>query len=126
MKTLIAALVAAALLTGCAREPGNDPHTAMQSWKGQNVDDVILAWGPPARTAELSNGTRVMEWEKQQRVYIPNNPVSYNTITATNGATTSHTQTTSNPGGSVAAWTCYRRFEVNRDNIVTGYSFEGC
>jgi hypothetical protein len=53
-------LAAAVLLAACAsREPPPDPR---DSWLGVAYDDVVRAWGTPARSARLSDGRYAYTW----------------------------------------------------------------
>lgn len=57
MKTrLWAALAAAGCLLGCV---GAD---RLNSWKGQPVDSLIFAWGPPMQDSKLMDGRRVLSY----------------------------------------------------------------
>jgi hypothetical protein len=56
----VAAALAAAILAGCASRP---PVTAPRdSWLGAAYDEVVLAWGAPARSATLSDGRQAYTW----------------------------------------------------------------
>jgi hypothetical protein len=51
---------AAVLLAACAsREPAPDPR---ERWLGVAYDDVVRAWGTPARSARLSDGRYAYTW----------------------------------------------------------------
>jgi hypothetical protein len=45
------------LLAGCATT-----EKARQSWVGASYDEVMRAWGPPARSGKLSDGAEVHTW----------------------------------------------------------------
>jgi hypothetical protein len=55
-----AAAFAAAMLAGCAGHP--PPVDARDTWLGAAYDDVVLAWGTPARSATLSDGRQAYTW----------------------------------------------------------------
>lgn len=46
-----------ALLTACATT-----EKAKESWVGATYDDAVRAWGAPARSGKLSDGTEVHTW----------------------------------------------------------------
>lgn len=51
----------AALAAGCAT-PYPDVAGARQSWEGATYEDVVLAWGAPARSATLAEGREARTW----------------------------------------------------------------
>jgi hypothetical protein len=60
--SLIAVLaVALAVLAGCASR-GDPVPEARNSWHGAAYDDVVLAWGTPTRSAQLSDGRHAYTW----------------------------------------------------------------
>ena len=58
-EVLIAALALA--LAACAT-PGEQVAQARQSWQGAAYEDVVRAWGVPARTATLADGREARTW----------------------------------------------------------------
>jgi hypothetical protein len=52
-----AALAAMALLAACATT-----EKAKESWMGATYDDAVRAWGAPARSGKLADGTEVHTW----------------------------------------------------------------
>ena len=56
-----ASLALAAALAACATSPP-DLAKAKQSWQGAAYDDVVLAWGAPARSTTLSDGRKAHTW----------------------------------------------------------------
>jgi len=58
MKTIpVAGLALLVLLAGCATT-----EKAKESWIGASYDEVVRAWGPPARSGKLSDGAEVHTW----------------------------------------------------------------
>jgi hypothetical protein len=51
------AALALALLAACATT-----EKAKQSWSSATYDDAVRAWGQPARSGKLSDGTEVHTW----------------------------------------------------------------
>ena len=49
--------MALALLAACATT-----EKARESWAGANYDDVVRAWGAPARSGKLADGAEVHTW----------------------------------------------------------------
>lgn len=80
------------LVTGCVHRMS----TYLDSWVGRNVDEVITQWGAPRREAALSDGGRVLTWE---RVLV--NEANESSL-------------------------CVRSFTVGTDNRITKWSATGC
>jgi hypothetical protein len=57
VRKLILALVVL-LGSGCVHRLSTD----MNAWVGRPADDLVSEWGVPRRTADLSDGHRVMTW----------------------------------------------------------------
>lgn len=62
MRTLLAVIAGAAVLTACETAEGY--RQEMTTWQGRHGDDVLIAWGPPDRTASLSDGRELWSYEK--------------------------------------------------------------
>lgn len=54
--------MAAALLAACASAPVADVAAARQSWQGATYDEVLSAWGTPARSLTLPDGREERTW----------------------------------------------------------------
>ena len=48
------------VLAGCAASGG--PAGPQSGWDGATYDDVVRAWGTPARTTKLTDGSNVYTW----------------------------------------------------------------
>lgn len=64
MKKSILILVVVGLLTACTSQ-----KEIMNSWMGSTKQNLIMSWGPPARTADDGAGGEILVYAKQ--VYIP-------------------------------------------------------
>lgn len=62
MRTLLALIAGAAVLAACETAEGY--RQEMATWQGRHGDDVLIAWGPPDRTASLSDGRELWSYEK--------------------------------------------------------------
>ena len=51
------AIAFALLLAACATT-----EKAKETWLGASYDDAVRAWGPPAKSAKLNDGTEVHTW----------------------------------------------------------------
>jgi hypothetical protein len=56
----LAVLLLVAMVGACASTEG-----AKKSWTGASYDDLVKAWGPPARSAKLADGADVHTWVSQ-------------------------------------------------------------
>lgn len=61
----LAALCAVSLLTACAA-PGADLAAARESWQGASYEDVVRAWGAPARSTTLPDGREAHTWANER------------------------------------------------------------
>lgn len=59
----IGTLASIVLLTGCVHRLSSD----MDHWVGKSADEIVSAWGAPTGTASLTNGGRVLTWEREYR-----------------------------------------------------------
>jgi hypothetical protein len=66
MSRVVIAVVAGALLAACATEAHYDRMLA--GWVGRPLDDLIVQWGPPDKTAALSRGGKVIEYDRERIV----------------------------------------------------------
>jgi hypothetical protein len=57
-------------VVGCATGP-IDVETAKRSWDGAKYEDVVLAWGAPARSTELAGGREAHTWLSESTVSRP-------------------------------------------------------
>lgn len=53
-------LIAMAMLTGCATT--GKYEAKLDSWVGQDVSRLIVAWGAPAQTYEIPDGRTLYTW----------------------------------------------------------------
>jgi hypothetical protein len=63
------ALGAALLLTACATT--NELEAAKTSWQGAKYDEVVMAWGAPTRSTQLSDGRDAHTWVSESTVSRP-------------------------------------------------------
>jgi len=52
-----AAFISIALLSGCATTANYEE--ILDTWVGSHVDDLVVSWGPPQGTFDLSDGGKV-------------------------------------------------------------------
>ncbi len=66
MSRVVIAVFAGALLAACATEAHYDRMLA--GWVGRPLDDLVVQWGPPDKTATLSRGGKVIEYDRRRTV----------------------------------------------------------
>lgn len=87
-------LIGIIAITGCAGIPTQHGFEQMlQSWSGGDINSLIAKWGPPTRTDELPNGTKMYTFSRSN---------SYTTPVYVTPTYTSPTQTTVNVYGNTA------------------------
>ena len=58
-------ILAACLLAGCATVE-QEFNEVKAAWQGASYDEVVTRWGPPARSATLSDGRQTHTWVSQE------------------------------------------------------------
>ncbi len=58
-------LIAALLLSSCATLE-QELDEVKSAWQGASYDEVVTRWGPPARSATLSDGRQTHTWVSQE------------------------------------------------------------
>ncbi len=66
MSRVVIAVFAGALLAACATEAHYNRMLA--GWVGRPLDDLMMQWGPPDKTATLSRGGKVIEYDRERIV----------------------------------------------------------
>src|SRR5262245_13722627 len=124
MLRMIAMTALAASLAGCSFPTTQAYQQNVQSWVGRTSDSLVLAWGAPDRSFSFSDGTRQLEYDRQQVRYIPGFPV-YNPVPAVvwtghGGRRVQYVSAWGGgwPGGYYDVDRCLTRFRVGPDNRV--------
>lgn len=63
MKTFFVSLGCVLTIAGCA-----SMEAKTNAWKGQSLDDLVLAWGPPATTQPAKDGGKVVSYSHSHSV----------------------------------------------------------
>lgn len=79
MKAFLAGITL--VITGCATEDKFRDH--LQTWMGHDVNDVIMAYGPPSSTYDMPNGNKMYTWLQGGRSVAGYNPYSHMAWAAT-------------------------------------------
>jgi hypothetical protein len=111
-------LLAVTLLTSCATTAKYE--SSLNSWMGQPEQDLVRAWGAPARVYE-SGETKYLTYSNSRNVYLAGTAPTYNTNCNDGYCTTT-------PSGGTPAQninlSCETIFEVV-DSDVTSWSYKG-
>ncbi len=74
-KRVLALVILTGLLQGClATTAGYEK--VLDTWKGADVEDLILAWGPPQSQSTLSDGSVVLQYTTSRSVTKGGTPYS--------------------------------------------------
>ena len=95
----------------------------MSSWKGASLDEVMRQWGYPHEERVIA-GKRLYIWNRQTTTALPAIASSTGTSTLV-GNTVFHSGTTTVAGGGTSGWNCTRILEVNAQNRVVGWQWDG-
>ena len=121
-------LIAGGLLAGCETATPQKYEARLERWVGSNVDDLVLAWGPPDGSFQLEDGRTVIGYKKSE-VTSPGSDASLGIGGWSGGGRFGTGIGTSFPlGGSslsrVETRVCETRFIV-ADRVVKAWSWEG-
>jgi hypothetical protein len=92
----------------------------MDGWVRSSADRLVMAWGPPQRAYQLSDGGKILEWTDTTEVTVPG-ITTYNTQYV--GNTAIMTQETR--PDTVHKFRCTMRFQVDSSGIIRSWRSEG-
>lgn len=129
MRAGIAVAALALSLAGCSFPTQQAYRDNVQSWVGRTADNLVMAWGAPDRSYDFSDGTRQLEYERQQTRYVAGAPV-YDRVPVrvrdSNGARrVQYVSVWRDTPGYYDTDRCLTRFRVGRDNRIREVSFAG-
>jgi hypothetical protein len=119
-------LAAAAALAGCVSR--NNYARDVNSFLGQPIDNVVLAYGPPDSSFQLSDGRWVFEWEELLIEHRPRmdrwNRVYY--VHTKDGAVVPvYRPSYFGSGVDQITRICTTRYTTNGERMVEAVAFEG-
>lgn len=129
MKFIYITILSALLVTGCATTSTENYEKILQTWVGLHVDELVLDWGPPQSSFDLSTGEKIIEYHNVRYVYIPSTSFPR-----------AHTVYRKHPDGSVTTYQtfseheipaqsytrfCKTRFIINPDGMIKQWDWEG-
>lgn len=137
----VGAVVAITFLAGCETASQENFEAMLKSWKGEDIDKLIQAWGPPTRTYPLESGGKVMEFTNSLQGYDPGYSYQVPTftnqygnmgLTANSGFSAQGTWSSTTMGmaertvpGRPIFLLCTTIFRVSSDNKIDGYRYRG-
>lgn len=112
------------VLLGCATTYGY--KSILNTWVGDNGDNLIRSWGPPTQQTKLSDGSSVFEYIRQGQAYVPQytTPAQMTTTIAGRNAFTATSGGQTFGGYSVGLY-CQTLFYISKDGLITGWKFDG-
>lgn len=132
-------LVFILIVAGCATT-GNYVKI-LNTWVGAHVDNLIISWGPPQRSYELSDGGKVLEYSnsrnvqmggytytKPQTTYHSGSASAYDSYGGSVYGTYSGTSTTYVQKQSpkyISNLNCTTRFTTDSNGIIIYRAFQG-
>jgi hypothetical protein len=118
---IISMLASSLMISACATTANYEK--ILTTWVSQPADKLIMAWGPPQSSYTLSDGGRVIEYQRQGTAYMPRSTPQYGTVWGSGGTmgTYSGAGTTYVP---VQQW-CKTRFTVNPQGYIMNWQWEG-
>lgn len=120
--TILAVLTSSALL-GCASGGMGVMDGIMSSWVGSSAEDVMRQWGYPHEERNIA-GKKLLIWHRNVQLTMPATATTTGTANRI-GGTTYYSGTTTVSGGGVSNWSCVRILEVNAENRIVSWQWEG-
>jgi hypothetical protein len=115
-------LMCASFLFGCSGGAGL-MNGIMQSWQGSSVDEVISQWGFPHEEKVIA-GRKILVWHRNMQALMPLVATTQGSATVV-GNTAFYGGTTTYTGGGVINGSCVRILEVDDNNVVKSWQWEG-
>lgn len=110
MKKLLFALF---LVAGCASQ-------IMDGFVGQNVNQVMIKYGPPVNVFDVGDGRRAFQWRVDESLIIPQT-TNYNAYTTGNFTTGTAVTTGGYLGSHTCFYTLYAKQNKPNSWIVVGF-----
>lgn len=116
-------LLFVAVLAGCATVE-QEFDEVKNAWQGASYDEVVTRWGPPARSATLSDGRQTHTWISQEAAVSGGGPQVGVGIFGGSGGGGVGVGVGFPFGTSVSRASCERNLTF-RDDIVVAQSWSG-
>lgn len=123
------ALAGLLALTACTFPTQQAYRETVTTWVGRPLDQLALTWGVPDRSIDLSDGTRLIEYDRQTARYVPGMRYMDQVPVVVRDAqgrrrVTYATVWREGPSSTIVE-RCLTRFRIGRDNRVQEVAFEG-
>ena len=130
-------IVVSSILAGCAGIATQEGFEhLLRSWEGNDINSLIISWGPPTRVDDLPNGAKIYTYIRTGSHTTPTyiTPIytspSYTRINVygnTAFATTTPGVTSGGQilGGQTYAMSCTVSFSTNRSQKIVTWRYEG-
>ena len=92
----------------------------LDSWVGHDISELVNSWGYNTGSFQAPNGNMVYVWENSSSYTTPVQSNSTSTLIGNQVFTN-----TTNSGGDTFNFLCRTYFEVNSDNTIVSWQFEG-
>jgi len=113
MKTNLLALMAIALLTGCASQ-------IMQSYIGKDIREVVVDYGPPTNAFDMGDGRRAFQWEQGRSRTSPTNVSTTGTVDVHGNSAWINSNSTITGGNTTYSKCVYTMF-ANWNSVANGW-----
>lgn len=117
-------LLAAVLLVGACATLEQELDEVKNAWQGAPYDEVVARWGPPARSATLSDGRQTHSWASQEAPIRGGGPQVGVGVFGGSGGGGVGVGVGFPFGGSTSAASCERTLTF-RDNAVVEQAWTG-
>lgn len=121
--TILLVAVVITMTTGCITSSHKYYEGMLDEWIGLHQDKLLTAWGPPDKEGQLSDGSRILSYQKESTYAKPENPGEGGLAHALGY------KLGENLGeklwGAKQPPGCKTMFLLNKDLIITSYKSEG-
>jgi hypothetical protein len=137
MKTVLIFFSVVALVAACAIPTEENYQKILNGWKGVSADLLVLHWGPPSGSYELSDGRKVLQYTYSKTKVTGGDTYTVPKTTYDSGSIygeyggigsysgTSTTYATETTPIFTTTRNCTTRFIISKSNIIQSWSYEG-
>lgn len=126
MRAFLLSLFSVALLGACATANPVDVQGELNRWVGQDADTLVKTWGPPDRSYDFKDGSRVLEYERNRYdTYGGYDRYRGGIGVGSDGAAIGMGFPLWHDEPRVSIRRCMMKFETNRKRVIRAASFAG-
>jgi len=115
---IVAAALLSLLISACATTANYE--AVLNSWKGQNISDLINDWGYPINSYKLPNGNTVYMYSSSNTYITPRNTTTTYEVRGNTIYGRSNTY-----GGQTLNYWCNTFFEADESGQIVTWRWEG-